>query len=562
MIQIPEVDEYLEYARAHPDWINKDRWDLINNIVIPTLKRDDIFFDEEQYRNCITYCEKNYYKLFLFQKFIYAFVFLYETKIDIPVFGKFFIVEGRGNGKDGLIVPLANYLQTPLHGISNYHIDIVANAEDQAQDTFNVAYDMLTIDGKVKPKFKGKFAVTKELIENVKTKSRMRYNTSNASTKDGKKIAVLILNEIHAYENYDQINVFESAFGKVKHRREFIITTAGYVREGPYDDHITLCREILETGHNELRIFPFICRLDSEEEIDNPAAWHKANPSLEYMPNLEFEITQAYYEQRRIPSKRPEFKTKRCNLPASNEETAVTLWENVLRCSYIGTTREELEHRIPREVPDTRGQPAIIGIDYADVRDFASAGVLTTDDVNYIWTQKSWVNRQNPFFDSIKFPFANYGQPEFTDFEIVDEPVIPVDQIVNYCLEMMEIYDVKKIVMDTYRYTLLKEYFIAAGISIEDRKNPNGLVRLIRKIQSATTIIAPFIEQEFEQGHIIYGPSAIMRWYTNNTCDVTDKFGNKQFGKIEPKLRKNDGFMAFDAAMFNKDLLKEVIVYV
>ena len=562
MIHIPEVDEYLEYARAHPDWINKDRWNLINNIVIPTLNRDDIIFDEEQYRNCITYCEKNYYQLFLFQKFIYAFVFLYETNVDIPVFGKFFIVEGRGNGKDGLIVPLANYLQTPLHGIKNYHIDIVANAEDQAQDTFNVAYDMLTVDGKVKPKFKGKFSVTKELIENVKTKSRMRYNTSNASTKDGKKIAVLILNEIHAYENYDQINVFESAFGKVKHRREFIITTAGYVREGPYDDHITLCREILETGHNELRIFPFICRLDDEEEIDNPVAWHKANPSLEYMPNLEFEITQAYYEQRRIPSKRPEFKTKRCNLPASNEETAVTLWENVLRCSYVGTTREELERRIPREVPDTRGKPAIIGIDYADVRDFASAGVLTTDDVNYIWTQKSWVNRQNPFFDSIKFPFANYGQPEFNDFEIVDEPVIPVEQIVNYCLEMMEIYDVKKIVMDTYRYTLLKEYFMAAGISIEDRKNPNGMVRLIRKIQSATTIIAPFIEQEFEQGHIIYGPSAIMRWYTNNTCDVTDKFGNKQFGKIEPKLRKNDGFMAFDAAMFNKDLLKEVIVYV
>jgi len=25
-----------------------------------------------------------------------------------------------------------------------------------------------------------------------------------------------------------------------------------------------------------------------------------------------------------------------------------------------------------------------------------------------------------------------------------------------------------------------------------------------------------------------------------------DKFGNKNFGKIEPKLRKNDGFMAFD----------------
>ena len=37
---------------------------------------------------------------------------------------------------------------------------------------------------------------------------------------------------------------------------------------------------------------------------------------------------------------------------------------------------------------------------------------------------------------------------------------------------------------------------------------------------------------------------------------------DKQFGKIEPKLRKNDGFMAFVAAMFSKELLKEVVIYV
>ena len=43
-----------------------------------------------------------------------------------------------------------------------------------------------------------------------------------------------------------------------------------------------------------------------------------------------------------------------------------------------------------------------------------------------------------------------------------------------------------------------------------------------------------------------------MRWYTNNTQVITDKFGNKQFGKIEPKLRKNDGFMAFMAHVFKR----------
>lgn len=59
-----------------------------------------------------------------------------------------------------------------------------------------------------------------------------------------------------------------------------------------------------------------------------------------------------------------------------------------------------------------------------------------------------------------------------------------------------------------------------------------------------------------------FGPSAIMRWYTNNTSVSEDKFGNKNFGKIEPKLRKNDGFMAFDVAMFCKDELEIQIIYV
>ena len=75
-------------------------------------------------------------------------------------------------------------------------------------------------------------------------------------------------------------------------------------------------------------------------------------------------------------------------------------------------------------------------------------------------------------------------------------------------------------------------------------------------------IIAPEIESLFAEGKINFGPSAIMRWYTNNTEVSKDRYGNMSFGKIEPKLRKNDGFMAFVAAMFSKDLIKEKVIYV
>ncbi|WP_373124893.1 terminase large subunit domain-containing protein [Blautia producta] len=550
-IIVKEIEEYLEYVKAHPKWINKKRRLLIKNIVLPTLERDDVFFDKKTYYNCIKYCEANYYPLFPYQKFIYAFVFMYKD--DIPIFPNFFVMMGRGNGKDGFIVPLVNFMQTPLYGVKNYHIEIVANAEQQVKDTFKVAYDVMNTQ-----KFKGKFKVTKELITNNTTGSEMKYNTSNSGTKDGKRPGCLILNEIHAYENYEQINVFESALGKVKHPREFIITTNGYVRDGPLDELLSMVTEILTTGENELGYFPFVCELDSKEEADNEEAWHKANPSMEFMPILANQIKKDYLEMKKLPSKMPEFFTKRLNLPERNEEETVTKWENILACCY-----EDLEKKTPRSTPETKGKLAILAIDYADVRDFASAGVLTEGKWNdYIWRQHTWVCAESPFFESIKFPLYRIGQEEFEDFEVVTDPVISIQDIVNWCLQKMTEYQVVKITMDTYRYPLFKMAFEEAGISIESKDNPEGIVRLIRKIGSVCGIIAPEIESLFSEHKINYGPSAIMRWYTNNTCVSTDKYGNKTFGKIEPKLRKNDGFMAFVAGMYSKDEIKERAIYV
>ena len=550
MIVCKEIAEYLRYVEEHPSWINEERKLLIKNIVLPTMRRNDVFFDEKTYQKCIKYCENNYYPLFSYQKFIYAFAFMYKD--DIPIFPKFLIMMGRGNGKDGFIVPLVNFFQTPLYGVKNYHIEIVANSEEQVKDTFKVAYDVVS-----EKKFNGKFSCTKELITNVATGSELKYNTSNAKTKDGKRPGCLVLNELHAYENYDQINVFESALGKVKHPREFIITTNGYVRDGPLDQILSMCAEILQTGENPLGYFPFICKIDSVEEIDNEDAWHKANPSMEFMPILADQIKKEYLEMQKLPSKKPEFVTKRMNLPEQKTDSVVTDWNNILRCCY-----EDVVLKTPILVPDTTGKSAVIGIDYADIRDFASAGILTKDGDKYIWKQKTWICSESPFLDSIKFPLNRKGQKEFEDFEIVYAPVIPIDLIIEWCVEQMTEYDVKKITMDTYRYNLFKLKFQNAGISIEDRQNPGGIVRLIRKIGSVCGIMAPEIESLFSEGKIIYGPSAIMRWYTNNTSVSIDKYGNKSYGKIEPKLRKNDGFMAFLAAMFSKDELEENVIYV
>ncbi len=552
MIKCKEIDDYLDYCKKNPNKINRERKLLIKNIVMPTLKRNDVFFDEETFHKCIKYCETNYYPLFPYQKFIYAFVFMYVN--DSPLFSTIIVLMGRGNGKDGFIMPLMNFLQTPLYGIKNYHIDIIANNETQAKDSFNVVYSMM--EGNF-TKFKKLFSITKEKIINKKTQAEIRYNTSNAKTKDGKRAGALLFNEYHAYENNEQVSVFNSELGKIKHPRKFIITTNGYVRDGPLDEMLDLCNDILKTGDNQLGYFPFLCKLNDESEVDNPDNWIMANPSLDYMPVLKAQIMKDYLEMKKLPSQRAEFLTKRMNLPARNEEMTVTSWENILRACYL-----DQEKKIERTVPDDIYN-CIIGIDYADIRDFASAGILLKKGNEFIWRQHTWICNDSPFLDKIKFPLkANLGQEGYDDYEIVYKSSLDENDIVDWVVEQMQKYNVMKIIMDMYRFKLFRQAFENRGITIEDRNNPNGMVRMLRNIEAINALTAPTIEKAFADGNINYGNSAIMRWYTNNTFVKMNKLGNKTYGKIEPKLRKNDGFMAFVVAMSCVDLLNETILYV
>lgn len=547
-----EVKDYLKWCELNPDKVNYYRKLLIENIVNPTLKRKDVVFNEVLFYKAINYIEKWFYKLLPFQKFILAFVFMYVD--DMPLFTQFFIEMGRGNGKDGFIVPLLNFLQTPMHGIKGYNIDIVANSEDQAKDSFNVAYDMLSENEDV---FDGLFYWNRVMIVDRDTNSRMKYNTSNAKTKDGKRLGCVWFNEYHQYETAADVRVFTSSLGKIEHPRIFVSSTNGYVRGGAFDELESASIAILNGGDNLLKIFPFLCKLDDEKEVDNPATWIKANPSIEYMPVLRATILDEYNKMKVMPSMRAEFLTKRMNIPRVDEATAVTSWEKILRTSY-----SDVEKRIPRKTPELNGRTSILGIDFADLRDFANVGFLFKVDGEVIWRSRSWICINSPFFNEIKFPFENAGQPGFNDYVLVDKPMIDAEEVVAWAVEEMQKYAVVKIIMDSYRFRLIRSIFEKYGITSESKENPSGLVRMIRNMPSVMAIVAPIIERHFIEETFNAGDSALWRWYVNNTGLQMDGNGNKKYFKIEPKLRKNDGFMAAAVAMTEESMLDEIVIYV
>lgn len=570
MIYCKEIDEYIKFVEEHPDETDDEIKLLIKNIIKPTLSRDDVFFDEEMFNKAVKYCEKWYYKLFPYQKFAYALFFMYDkNNLDIVIFPDILILMARGNGKDGMIMPLANFLQTHYYGVKNYHIDIVATSEEQALNSFNVVYNMLETNKNIMKKY---FYWNKTEVINKITHSILRYNTANAKTKDGKQTGMIIFNELHAYEDYKQINVYSSGLGKIKHARTVTITTNGTVRDGPLDEKLSMSKSVLNGEENYLGLLPIIYKTNDLKAVEIPmkkfvetgkkedidiTCWVQANPSLRYMPILKNELVRDYLKMQKQKSYRVEFYAKRMNLPQQDEEQVVADWNTIKRASY-----SDIEKEIPRETGEIEGRKAIIGIDYASLNDFASAGFLFKIDGEYIWRQKTWICSKSKFFGDIKFPFQNQGQEGFQDFVVVNTETIDAEEIVIWLITEMSKYNIQKWVMDMYRFLLLKSIFEKYGISIETKDNPYGQIRMIRRFDSIMAIVAPRIEVALAEGKINIGNSAIMRWAINNTAIKIGKDGNKKYEKIEPKLRKNDSFMAFVVAMSVQELLDEEVIYV
>lgn len=555
-INISNVNEYIIYARDNPDCVDEEIKLLIINICIPILKdKNNNIFDEDTYNRFIVFAEKWFYKLFPYQKFISAFVFMYDL-YDVPIFRTFFIIMGRGNGKDGFICPLLLFLSSEYYGIKNYNIDIVANDKEQTKETYAVILQMLAENKKI---MKLHFKWNNETCTNIKTNSEISYNTSNPDTKDGKKSGALLFNEFHAYKTTEQIGVYLSGIGKNKHPRVFIISSFGYVRGGPFDEYLSISNLVLRGEANKIKIFPAIFKLKNAQQADDPKNWILANPSMEFMPHLKADLLQKYEDQKLLTSHRNEFLTKNMNLIAKqSNEDEVTSWDNILKASY-----KNVEKKIPREVPKFVSRKAcIVGIDYASLNDFASVGYLVLEDDEYIWRQKTFICKNSPYYEAIKFPFDSAGSQGFCDFEVVDTPTISEQLIMDVVDEIMVDYDVLKIILDNYKFQLMKKAFIEMGLTIEDKHNPEGVVRMIRYPASIAAIYGLQIEKEFANGNINIGDSAIMRWFINNTSVKRGKDGNMSYSKIEPKLRKNDGFMAMVCAFSGSSLLEETVYYI
>lgn len=537
MTRIPkEIQNYIDLIESGEiKACNEQR--LLVQYVKNVFETETLKINAVQVEKYLSY--QKYFPFALFPWEIFCFVLhccVFKTD-GTPRWSDLFVLMGRGGGKNGYLSFEDFCLTTETNGVAYYDIDICANSEEQAKTSFDEIYNILE-NPKYTKLFKKHFRWNKTEIQNIKTRSKIKYRTNNPKGKDGLRSGKVDFDEPHAYENWENINVFTTGLGKKPHPRRTYVSTNGDVREGPLDQLIEKSEKILNGEIPDNGFLPFICKLDSEDEVHDPDLWEKANPSLPYLPILKEQMQREYADYMLDPVINNAFMTKRMNIPKGNTDAEVTSWKNILKTNG--------------ELPDLKGRSCVCGIDFSKTTDFVSAFLLFKDGDQYYGIHHSWFCNKSNDKHRIKIPL--HEAVEKGVLTIVDDVEINPQVVGDWIRAQKMLYNIEKIAVDSYRYTVLTRALRDAGFDANDGEvkltRPSDIMQVVQKISSM-----------FIGNKIIWGDDMLMRWFTRNTKLEPAPNNNFKYGKIEPKSRKTDGFMAFVNAVIIEDELPDTFSY-
>lgn len=534
------VDEWFYLCDDEENFPTSSWVKLQNKLILKKIKEQNIYFDNKKIEKVIKIIEKyRPYKLAPVQKFLHSIPYAYFPD-GFKVWDEIFIYAGRGFGKNAFITDYSLGAMSNANNIKKYNIDIVATSEDQAKRSFTDLYDTIDSDYKLK----NAFYKTQEMIEFIDTNSILKYYTSNAKTKDGLQPGCVVFDEIHAYEDYENIKVFTSALGKVRDAQTIYITTDGYVRGCVLDDFKEEAKQTLLEQDIDSNMFCFFACIEDYEKWDDEKEWIKANPMLPYLPVLRNEYRRNYKKALKRPQIKIEFITKRLNFVIDDVTTAVADWEDILATNK------------PVNWNDFKYLSCVGAIDYASVRDFIGVGLLFKKKVGGV---EKYYFKHHTFIVAESLKLTNFK----IDIDVAVKSglvtIIPgktmnPEYLSQWFLSQVKKYgfNIEDIACDDYRKSLLASEFESAGLPLTS----------VRSGPISHGKIAPMVEKLFADHNIVFGDDMMMRWYTNNVKVETDGKGNKTYKKIEPEKRKTDGFMAFiHAILISEKIVENSFVY-
>lgn len=536
--EIPaEVLEYIELVESGQPRACPEQHALVA-LVRRAFETENLRVETERLEKYLGLQKYFPFALFPWEKFLFTLWNCTYTAQGRPRWKTVLCIVGRGAGKDGYIAFDSACSISPYNPVSHYNVDICAMNEDQATQPSRDLVEVLELP-KYEAKLNKHYYHTKEIIQGRKNRGVMKGRTNNPKGRDGMRSGKTIFNEVHAYENYDNIKVFITGLGKVADARVGYFTSNGEVSDGPLDDKLAQARRILFEGEPDGGMLPFICCLQNRDQVHDPANWYMANPSLAYRPSLFQETEDEYKDWLEHPEQNGDFLTKRMGLRAGQKEISVTDYEKVKATN--------------RPLPDLRGWTCVVGVDYAELSDWAAVNLHFRRGSERFDLNHAWICAQSKTLPRVKAPWKAWT--EAGHCTVVEDVSIHPDLLSDYVRRAGQRYNLKLLCMDHYRWTLVSESFKKIGFDANDKSR----VKLVRP--SDIMQVEPVIQECFDRGLFTWGDNPCLRWAVNNTKRVRSSkklgvdTGNFIYAKIEAKSRKTDPWMALVASMVGEPTL-------
>lgn len=453
-----------------------------------------------------------------------------ELDIIRPLFGwkrlsdgtrryrKAYIEIARGNGKSMLAAGIGNllFMADHEHGAQVYS---AATKEDQAKIVWGAAKKCMEASPTLREEFQG----FKSSLFCPELGSVFRPLGRDSKAHDGFRVHGGIVDEYHAHDTEEILEVLSSGTVKCKQPLIVIITTAGLNTSGPCKKESDFGKRILDGVVTKEDQFVFIATVDDPEKWENEEEWYKANPNLGISVYLD--TFRSEFEDAKLrPSKRAFFKTKNLNIWTSEE----TVWIPVEKYSACDGEVDWSKFR---------GKRCFCGLDLGishDISAFAMAFLGDEKPEPRVYLRmKFWIPEVGKMEryrnDGVNYPeWADEGWIETTAGETTRYDIIRRD-----IATLSEEYDIAEIAIDRAHAHQLMGELADDGFNI------------VKHAQTMLAMAFPCrsLEELIYSKRLQHNNDPVLRWMMGNAVIVTDGNENMKIMKDRSKERV-DGVVA------------------
>lgn len=489
-------------------------------------------FDPEKYMRVVDFSQKllrptkgRYSHLMLtdWQHFADANLYGWVRKADgYRRFSEGMVLIGRGNGKSTWETGNALYAASK-DDEPGAEVYMLANTRDQISHMYDETRHMIDQS----PILSRHFRTTRRAIYYDSSYSMIQHLVSDASVLDGLNAHLAIFDEIHAYQDFELINVIRRSISKRRQGMVQYISTMGTVLDGPLMQLYGLADDVLKGVAEPLvadRFFAAVYEMDAADDPEDYTLWGKANPSLGTLLDLDT-LRAEWARARKTPQERADFLTKQLNIFVNAGEASFVEWAVIQRNSAVLDEQTLL------------GRVCYGGFDLSATEDFTAAAlVFPLDDGREYVKLHSWVPETKAQANLEHIDYYEWALKG--DLTICPGDHIEQDDVLGWFEEMSRLYDIESIGYDPANATFFVRRLISAGLR-------TSVVR-----QGPITLNGPMkdIRDRLLDGRVVYNCNDMFRWYLGNV-KLRQSFYDRAQGNWMPskhgRYKKIDGFMAW-----------------